>query len=270
MELHKNKYGTDLLLIKEKVTSSHPKTIGNIKKHGKVYAYCHALEKWNHHKQDPVTKKWYVPSGPPWDVNGHQCEDIYVRLYLNPFSLDFYPHYLSKIKMWIKTSYEESLEDKVTIKGIKKFFSWLHGMRSYLYLYDDHWTFVIDSFQSLKDDIAEEILAEKIGDHEKALKLIKSNRNSYKQQYDQVYSELSHEFIENYLAKDYWQINSYMWVLKTDPTCFVINEKIRKFDLPTGWSAKEILNHLGRWYYWVVNERVEVIDVIPEEDQWQT
>lgn len=250
---YKNKYGTDLSVVKSTLNSNQllNKIMENYDRKGYLSAYCHAVEKWNYDNRE----------GPPWDVNGYSCEDIYVRVY--PTVKELPSFWLSNIKSWLKESWKDSYDSETKNLNLKGF---LRNLKSYFKIhmtpYDDFWPFVIDSFKSSKSDIVDKIVCEKLGGWEKYYELWGTAKG--KKQIQDLASKVDLElndreaFIE-VLNKENYRINSYLWVKKSDPTVFIVDEKIRPFDLPSGWSEKYIIETLlVAWFYWLKDKRIKV------------
>lgn len=247
---YKNKYGTDLGAVQLKLHSSKAAQ-RFIKKaaSGKLMAFAHALEKHNRDESE----------GPPWDVEGHTCEDVYVHIPMNPFSKSFFPDYVEKFKHWIETAVDHSGTD-FSWKTVKQFFSWAWAMRCIIEPNHQYWAFVVDSFETQRSYMAEDIMEERLGGHKQLLALMRKDYVAYQKMEQDIIAELTDEVMEERLKDRFDRINSYLWIQKEDPTCMVVNERIRKYDLKSGWSDKEILANVCRWFYWVLNMRVEIID----------
>lgn len=257
---YKNKYGTDLGEVQSKLHSS-PLAQRFIEKasSGKLMAFAHAIEKYNHDVFDKEGRN-ITPQGPPWDVEGHTCEDIYVHLPMNLFSKRFFPDYVEKFKQWFETGRDESGKG-LSLDRVKQFFHWLWAMRCIIEPHHQYWAFVVDSFETQRSYMAEDIMEERLGgDHRSVLNLMRKDYVAYQKLESEIIAELTDEVMEERLKERYNRINSYMWVEKSDPTCMVINERIRKFDLKSGWSDGEMLANVERWFYWVLNMRVKITD----------
>lgn len=231
-----NKYGTDLDSIRAKLVSEEATSFMHnyAKKHGHIYAYC-------------PSEKFFVENA----GNGQSTADVYVRIPLSPFELSFLPNYIAKIKKWLTLSWKAS-------SGLKGFFRWLWTLKSLLYFYNEYWVFVVYSFEAYKWNMVNAIVEWHLGGAANAQKLILLNYSKYTEICAEIASVIDDNYIRMDLAQNYERINSFLWVKKNDPTCFVVDEKSKKFDLPDGWSDKEILNHVSRWFYWVTGERVSI------------
>lgn len=253
---YKNKYGTELSVVKSKLSSNKlmAKILDFHKRKGRIDAYCHALEKYRHDGKE----------GPPWDVHGHSCEDIYVRW--TPSLLELIPYWAGNTLNWIVESWEDSTPRKKKypnpiyfLKTLKKYFD------IYMANQSDYWVFVIDSFQSFAAGEVEEIAAEELGGWEVYRKMLYDKTSGSKRKELEAKAELKlndKDFLIQRIERDYVRINSYLWVQADDPTVFIVDEKIRKFDLPTGWSEKYIIETLlVAWFYWLKDMRVNVRNV---------
>lgn len=253
---YKNRYGADLGGIKATLSKNVvlQKVLSFHERKDRIDAYCHAVEKYRHDGAE----------GPPWDVDGHSCEDIYVRW--TPSLKELIPYWVENIKNWVTESWEDSTPRKKKypnpiyfIKTLKRYFN------IYMTNQSDYWVFVIDSFQSFAAGEVQEIVAEELGGWEVVSKMIGSKDGMRKIKELQAKAELrlnDRDLLIERIQRDYIQINSYLWVQSNDPTVFIVDEKIRKFDLPTGWSEKYIIQTLlVAWFYWLKDMRINVRNI---------
>lgn len=262
MNKNLNKYGTDLDQLNAALGLSLAanKVLSSVKKNNILETYSFAAEKYNFPTVNPNTGELTKRTGPPWDVEGNTCEDIYIKIWVNPLNKTLLFNYLSRVKNWVYYSYRLS-KSKNFLVSFFKFFTNMWKSKSHAYLYSEHLGFKIDSFTTIKYFIAEELLSEKLGGLETSLALMITDYTTYLLLHNQTVSEITDEYVEVYLDENYWRVNSYMWVDKINPTCFIVNEKVKKFDLKSGWSHREVMIHIERWFYFVTGQRIKVKNV---------
>lgn len=167
---------------------------------------------------------------------GFSSEDI--NVYYRPNFKEFINGNLTMYKEMFEL-FMDSLKSKNSLlKKIKASFFSLGAIS--LELEWAHWFWVVDSLDSISFDIAQK-------------KIKKENLTDF----EKIVQSITREEKLNYVNEHYVQVNDYMWVSETDPTCLIYDNEHKPYALKNGWSKDQIGEILVEWFFEMTNVRVQ-------------
>lgn len=209
-------------------------------KKGRLHISINSLEKWNYDTWDSDGTLIEPLPGHPYDVEGHSSCDVYAL---------HGPHFTQFGDYWriLKSLYKWAIETWEFGKIYYNPFSpWVS------------WVWVIDSLETEKSGMAEEIADREcpyepdpakegefrvVSLSEREINSLRKH-NEYRQK---IEDRLTLEDVRAHLEITHTKINDFLWLSKEDPTCFTIDETIVPFDLKDGWSNATIAKLIGYW-----------------------
>jgi len=193
------------------------------------------MEKWN------FDSDINHPNG-HYDVEGHKWIDIFLKYNYNLLNPKDLFHYLKNI--FLNHSFKLNLTK---------------------------WSFVINSFDIMKHDLANEKaeslvplnLTSSIFSENKDGRIVIDSKNNeeliddYTIEYLKQYNKIQKSELIRYIYEDYFKLSDEIYIGINDPTLIVADEDYIKFDLKDGWSNKKICYIIQKYlfalsYYYIV------------------
>lgn len=228
-----------------------------IGKQKNIIASVTGMEKWNFPRRvdgvflnDPPCK---IPN--VYDIEGHAWTDVVLHRKLSFTSFSDIKYLWNEFKEISKDIYKIWTEKSPKVIPWKLSFWKTNIVYSFkllktVDLYQSKWTWTVQSFSVLKDDIISEMMIEHGHDSNKCTALTEV----------ELGLKLTRKEILTYLNKHYIKINGFMWVAKTDPTTITVDQHTVPYDLKDGYSNLEILSIIESWFLELFLKNVSIVE----------
>jgi hypothetical protein len=255
-----NRFGVDLTAVRAQVLQNRAFRLHYEQYlcRGRAPIWVHELERHNDSTYNDITGEWNMDERPRanghYDHEGHVACDVSGIAWLLPWTRDGLEGIGYMVAEYAK-DVRECWRGRIrNLRDLKYRLAAPIRYARYLSLRGTYWLWCVESTYVIRDQIAED----RIEPWQKG-----SDINAWSAKLDKIRSEVTVEEVQKVLDSDYYRISTAIYARKSDPTCILIDDNLRPYDMKDGYSNQKVARFIAAWYFWVFADIITPYEVKP-------